>query len=815
MIMPQTVIRKKNDRYASAEQLSVKISLTQFFLFEMHLQLFIQTVRLNTYDQQIKIIKMKKHLFQMLMVALFLSSCTKSDPDSIDSKVQELLSKMTIEEKLGQLNQLSNPYLSTGTGASVDSAHLNYDNMIRDGKVGSFLNVVGAEETLRLQKIAVEESRLGIPLIFGYDVIHGYKTMFPIPLGETASFDRKAMELSARIAATESAANGLHWTFAPMIDVSRDPRWGRIMEGAGEDVYLTTQAGLARIRGFQGDDLALNSTIAACAKHFIAYGAAIGGRDYNAVDVSERTLHEVYLPPFKAAAEAGVATFMTAFNTVAGESTSGSKWLTNDLLRDQWNFKGFVVSDWASVGELINHGIAEDRKQAAEMGLNAGIDMDMMARLYVEHGQALINEKKVDVQVIDEMVKRILTIKFKLGLFDNPYQYNDVKRQNELTLSKEHLDASRDIARRSIVLMKNEGQLLPLTDKVKRIAVIGPLGNDKDAPIGNWRAQAIDSSAVSLLEGIRAAVGSNVQVTYAEGCKLAINTTSGFFVPVEVNTTDRSGFANAIRVAKNADVVVMALGETAYMSGECRSYADISLKGLQLELLKEIRKTGKPIILTLFTGRPLVLTDVVEHTDAILNCWLLGSESGNAIADVLFGKYNPSGKLPASFPYHVGQIPIYYEQLNTGRPFNPSNADFSTKYRDIPNTPLFPFGFGLSYTTFSYENMALSTDQISLNDSLKITVRVKNTGNFDGEEVVQLYIRDLVGSVSRPLLQLKGFEKVMIKKGETAQVSFKIHSNDLAFYRADKTFGPEAGKFEVFVGGSSNSLPLKSDFILK
>jgi len=723
---------------------------------------------------------------------------------------------MTLEEKIGQLNQYSNPYLSTGAGAANDPANVNYDNQIRDGKVGSFLNVLGAEETMRLQKIAVEESRLGIPLIFAYDVIHGYKTMFPIPLGETASFDRKAMELGARIAAIESAANGLHWTFAPMIDVSRDPRWGRIMEGAGEDTYLTTEAGLARIRGFQGDDLSKNNTIAACAKHFVAYGAAIGGRDYNGVDMSERTLHDVYFPPFKAAAEAGVATFMSSFNTVGGEPASGSKWLMTDVLRKEWNYKGFVVSDWASVKELLYHKSVTDDKEAAFMGLNAGIDMDMMGNLYNDHAKTLVDEGKIDIKQIDEMVRYILTIKFKLGLFDNPYQYCDVKRQKELTYTPEHLAASRDVAKRSIVLLKNKNQLLPLSKETKRIAVIGPLAADKDAPIGNWRAEAKDSSAVSLLEGIKNAVGNKSTVNYAEGCKLAINKTSGFFVPVEVNTTDRSGFAKTIQTAQNSDVVVMALGETAYMSGECRSYADISLKGLQLELLQAIRKTGKPIILTLFTGRPLVLTDVVKHTDAILNCWLLGSESGNAIADVLFGDYNPSAKLPSSFPYHVGQIPITYDQYNTGRPFNPSDNDFSSKYRDIPNTPLFAFGFGLSYTTFMYENIAIDKNEIGMNDPLTITVKVKNTGNYDGEEVVQLYIRDLVGNgVARPLLQLKGFEKTMIKKGESVTITFKISPKDLAFFRLDKTFAPEPGDFEVYVGGSSDNLPLKASFNLK
>lgn len=757
-----------------------------------------------------------KHSLVMLAYLSALFACSKKEEDPIGVKVEKLLSQMTVEEKIGQLNQYANPYRSTGTGAASDSANVNYDNMIRKGEIGSFLNVLGTEDTRRLQTIAVEESRLGIPLIFGYDVIHGYKTMFPIPLGETASFDRKAMEKGARIAAIETAANGVHWTFAPMVDVSRDPRWGRIMEGAGEDVYLCSQAAIARIHGFQGDDLSQNNTVAACAKHFVGYGGAIAGRDYNAVDVSERSLYDVYFPPFKASVDAGVATFMSSFNTINGEPASGSKWLMTDVLRSQWHFNGFVVSDWSSVNELINHGVAKDSKGAAELGLLAGVDMDMMGNLYHEYGRSLIDEKKLDTKALDEMVRRILTVKFKLGLFDHPFQYCDSARARNLTLCADHLAASRDVAKRSIVLMKNDKHLLPLSKDVKRIAVIGPLAADKDAPIGNWRGLANDNAAVSLLEGLQSAVGNKASITYVEGCKLAVNKHNTFFTPVEVDTADRSGFANAVQAAQNADVVVMALGETAYMTGECRSYADISLRGLQLELLRAVRKTGKPIVLTLFTGRPLVLTDVVGETDALLNCWLLGSESGNAIADVLFGDYNPSGKLPASFPYHVGQIPIYYEQLKTGRPYNDNKDGFCTKYRDIPNKPLFAFGYGLSYTQFSYQSVALNKNVMGMNDSIEATVKVANTGNYDGEEVVQLYVCDLAGKgVARPVQQLKGFEKVLIKKGQTAEVKFKICPKDLAFYRLDKTIGAEAGDFEIYVGGSSDNLPLKTAFVLK
>jgi beta-glucosidase len=758
------------------------------------------------------------HFFALLLPLAALSmgagTMEKTKNDSYDPRVEPLLKKMTIDEKLGQMSQFSNPYVSTGTSASKEQ-NAKVDDLIRQGQVGSFLNILGAEETGRLQKIAIEESRLGIPIIFGYDVIHGFKTMFPIPLAEAASFDRKAMEKSARIAAIESAANGLHWTFAPMVDISRDPRWGRVMEGSGEDVYLNCEAARARVHGFQGDNLADANTIAACVKHYAAYGAAIAGREYNASDMSDRMMYEVYLPPYKAAVDAGVATVMSSFNTNGGVPASGDHWLQTELLKNQWGFGGFVVSDWTSVTELGFHGIAETPYDAAYWGLHAGVDMDMMGKLYIDYGKKLIADGKITEAQIDDMVRRILNIKFKLGLFDHPYQYCDVKKEKELTLSAEHLAASRDVAKRSIVLMKNDKHILPLSKNISRIAVIGPLAADRDAPTGNWRGTADTNSSVSLLAGIKAAVGKKTEVLYAEGCKLASPYPYTFFSPVNINTTDRSGFKEALEVAQKADVVVMALGELAMMSGECRSYADISLKGLQLELLREIKKLGKPVVLTLFTGRPLVLTDVVDQTDAILNCWLLGSESGHAIADVLFGDYNPSGKLPATFPYHVGQIPVFYEQLSTGRPYDPNPSGFSSKYRDIPNDPLFPFGFGLSYTTFSYSGLQLSKAKIGLQDSLNIRVSVANTGSLDGEEVVQLYIRDMAGNgVARPLKQLKGFEKVMISSGKSREVSFTIHPSDLAFYRLDKTWGPEAGKFEVYVGTASNNLPLKGEFEL-
>ncbi len=750
------------------------------------------------------------------ILGLALSACSSTpEVSKYDAQVEELLEKMTIEEKIGQINLISNPYISTGTGESEDK-NKDLDELIRSGSVGNFLNVLGAEETYRLQKIATEESRLGIPLIFGYDVIHGFKTLFPIPLADAASFDREAMRASAEGAALEASANGLNWTYAPMVDIARDPRWGRIMEGAGEDVYLASQSSKSKVKGFQGESLSENSSIAACAKHFAAYGAAIGGRDYNAIDVSERTLREVYFPPFQAAVEAGVASFMSAFNTVNGEPASTSRWLLTDVLRGEWGFNGFVVSDWASVGETMAHGTAENSLEAAYNGLHAGVDMDMCANLYTAHTKELIESDRISESEIDNFVRAILRTKFELGLFDDPYKYSDVERQKAITHSKELHASARDVAKKSIVLLKNDEQILPFGSDVKRIAVIGPLGADKDAPLGNWRGMAADSSAVSLLEGLRAAAPKGCQITYTEGCRLINNEKGAFFVKLEENNSDRSGFAAAVAAARAADVVVMAVGECAYMSGECRSYADISLKGLQNELIEAVSKVGKPMVMTLFTGRPLVLTDVVDKFDGILNCWMLGSESGNAIADVVFGKYNPSGKLPASFPYHVGQVPVFYSELNTGRPYNPDGVRFSTRYRDIPNAPLYAFGYGLSYTNFEYQDMALSTDELKTGESMNITVTVKNTGNYDGEEVVQLYVRDCYGKgVARPLYELKGFEKVMIKKGETAKVNFTITPKDLAFYRLDKTFAPESGDFIVYAGTASNNLPLEKSFKFK
>ncbi len=761
---------------------------------------------------------MKKQLYLAvaLVIGLFTSCEQERELTETERKIEDLISKMTVEEKLGQMNLISDPYMSTGASAEVSNHNQNIDELVRTGKVGNFLNLIGAEKSARLQKIAVEESRLGIPLLFGFDVIHGYKTMFPVPLADAASFDLEAVEKSAHYAAIESAANGINWTYAPMIDVSRDARWGRVMEGAGEDVYLTTVVGLARIKGFQGTSLADENTIAACAKHFVGYGASIAGRDYAAVDIPERVLYDVYFPPFKAAADAGVASFMSAFNTVNGEPASTSKWLLTDVLRDDWKYDGFMVSDWASVAETIAHGTAVDGKHAAQNGINAGVDMDMAANIYINHGSELLTEGKIDEKRLDEAVRRILKVKFDLGLFDDPYMYSQKAREESQTLTDEAHEASRDVARKSIVLLKNEDQVLPISKKIKTIAVIGPIANDKDTPLGNWRGHATSNSAISLLEGVKAAVGDDVKVLYAKGCDLVTNKDMNFFTHLDVNTTDRSGFAEALRVAKQADVVIMAIGETAFMSGECRSYVDINLKGLQQELVDEVSKAGKPMVMALFTGRPLVITDVVDKFDAVLNCWLLGSYSGYAIADVLFGDYNPSGKLPMTFPLHGGQVPIFYSELNTGRPYQDDKGGFSTKYRDVPNTPLYSFGHGLSYTTFNYSDIKLSSNTIAMGGELTVSFKVKNSGKYDGAEVAQLYIRDVLGNgVSRPLLELKAFEKVHIAKGETKEVTFTISTEELAFWRLDKTFGAEPGEFIIYIGTSSDNLPLSAKFTVE
>lgn len=704
---------------------------------------------------------------------------------TIEKKISQLMTEMTLEEKVGQMVQYSGNSAITG---SVKASPSKAED-IKNGMVGSMLNVTGVTNTRELQKLAVDNSRLKIPMLFGLDVIHGYKTIFPIPLAEAASWDLDAIEKSARIAATEATAAGINWTFAPMVDIAHDPRWGRVMEGAGEDPYYGSLVAAARVRGFQGNDLANTSSMAACAKHFAGYGAVEAGREYNYVDMSRRVMNEVYLPPFKAAVEAGVSTLMSAFNEFEGELATANSYLLREKLKGDWNFNGFVVSDWNTIGEMVVHGVAKDEKEAAKKAITAGTDMDMVTAAYRNYLVEMVKNGKVDEKLVDNAVRRILRIKFKLGLFDDPYKNCDPELEKQMLLNPAHLAAARDMARKSIVLLKNQEQILPLSPAIKKIAVIGPLADSKDDMMGFWSAKGEGKDVVTVLEGIKATVSPSTKVLYAKGCNIEDQET-----PV---------YDEAIAAAREADVVVMTIGENRIQSGEASSRAEITIPGKQEELLEKLLKTGKPVVVLLMNGRPLAIPNLVENVPAIIETWFLGSQAGNAIADVLFGKYNPSGKLTMSFPYATGQIPVYYNHRNTGRPEQPNSDRWISHYLDIPNEPVFPFGFGLSYTTFEYSGLKLDKTTMKMDSSINISLSVKNTGKYDGEEVVQLYIRDLVGSVTRPVKELKGFKKVMIKAGERADITFTLSVADLAFFTKDMSFKAEPGDFKVFVGTNS------------
>ncbi len=736
---------------------------------------------------------------------------TSSANTSIDNRVEELLSKMTLDEKIGQMNQYTSRWEMTGPAPENVDSMLIY-NMIKKGQLGSMLNVTGVEAAQKVQRWAVDSSRLGIPLILGYDVIHGYKTMFPIPLAEAASWDPEAAKLSSKVAASEAAAAGQNWTFAPMVDIARDARWGRIMEGSGEDSYLGAKMAYARVKGFQGDDLAAPNTIAACAKHFAAYGFIEAGREYNKVSMGEPTLQNFVLPPFKACVDAGVATFMNAFNTLNGIPATANVHLQRDILKGEWGYKGFVVSDWNSIGEIILHGVAANKKEAAKLAITAGSDMDMEGNVYIETLKELVDAGEVNESLVNDAVRRILHLKFELGLFDEPFKYCNAEREKTELLSKKNLDASREVAKKSIVLLKNEGTILPLSKSSKKIAVIGELAESKDVPLGSWRAQAVTNSAVSLLEGIENVVGKS-NVTFAKGPDYVVGERS-FTTPLKFNLTDRSGIGKAKSVAAAADVVVIALGEDCFQSGEGRSQTDISLKGLQQELLQEVYKVNKNVVVVLMNGRPVVINWMAENVPAILETWHLGSEAGNAIADVLFGDYNPAGKLPVSFPRATGQVPLYYNHLSTGRPDGNGGTVFWSHYTDEKNTPLYPFGYGLSYTTFKYSDLSLSSRTLEAGGKLTITATIENTGKKDGEEVVQLYVRDLVGSISRPVKELKGFKKIRLTPGEKKQVSFELTPRDLAFYGASGEWKTETGDYKLWVGTNSAE-GLESGFVLK
>jgi len=727
------------------------------------------------------------------------SSSSVTSVLEIELKVEALLKQMTLQEKIGQMNQYNGFWDLTGPAPSTGDAAKKYEHL-RKGYVGSMLNLRGVENVRKIQKIAVEETRLGIPLIIGFDVIHGYETLSPIPLAESASWDLEAIKKSAEVAAEEAAAAGINWTFAPMVDISRDARWGRVMEGAGEDPYLGSKIAFARVQGFQGADLSKHTTLAACAKHFAAYGFPESGREYNTVDVGTSTLNNIIFPPFQATIDAGVRTFMNAFNELNGIPATGNTNLQRTILKDKWKFDGFVVSDWGSIEEMVAHGHAKDGKHAAQIAANAGSDMDMESYLYVNELAGLVREGKVKEAYIDDAAKRILRVKFELGLFDDPYKYCDEQREKEVIGQHAFHEASLDMAKKSIVLLKNENQILPLKKQGQKIALIGALASDKTSPLGSWRIAAKDNTAVSVLEGMQAYTGN--QLTYAKGADVSLGQTK-FIDELKINTTDRSEFPQAIAVAKTADVVVMVLGEVGYQSGEARSRTDLGLPGVQQDLLEAIYKVNKNIVLVLNNGRPLVLNWHEQHLPAIVEAWQLGTQSGNAIAQVLYGDYNPSGKLPMSFPRAVGQVPIYYNYKNTGRPLMPTPSTvFWSHYQDVENSPLYPFGYGLSYTTFEYSD--LNTQVVSATE-VSVSVTLKNAGKFTGKEVVQLYIKDHYASVTRPVRELKGFELVSLEANESKKIEFTLSEKELGFYDNEGNFIVEPGDFSIFVGGDSNT----------
>jgi beta-glucosidase len=721
--------------------------------------------------------------------------------------IADLMSKMTLDEKIGQLNLPTSGDITTGQANSSDVA-----KNIAEGKVGGLFNIKSVQKIKEVQKIAVEKSRLKIPLLFGMDVIHGYETTFPIPLGLSCTWDMDLIERSAQIAAHEASADGINWTFSPMVDISRDPRWGRVSEGSGEDPYLGSQIAKAMVKGYQQNDLSKNNSILACVKHFALYGAPEGGRDYNTVDMSHIRMFNEYFPPYKAAVDAGVGSVMASFNEVDGIPATGSKWLMTDVLRKQWGFKGFVVTDYTGIPEMIDHGMG-DLQTVSAMSLNAGVEMDMVGQGFLTTLKKSLEEKKVTIATIDNAVKLILEAKYDLGLFEDPYKYCDEKRAKNEIFTLVSRKEARDIAAQSLVLLKNQQQLLPLK-KSGTIALIGPLADAKENMPGTWSVATKMENAISLLAGMKEVAGPSVKVVYAKGSNLDYDETYETNATMFGKTLHRDNrskedlLAEALKAADQADVIVAALGESAEMSGESSSRTNLEIPQAQKDLLAALLKTGKPVVLVLFNGRPLVLTEESQTVPAILNVWFPGTEAGYAIADVLFGDVNPSGKLTTTFPRSVGQLPIYYAHKNTGRPLSNTEGKFEkfrSNYLDERNEPLYSFGFGLSYTTFDYSNLKISADKMNFDGKVKVTVDVANTGNFDGKETVQLYIRDLVGSVTRPVRELKNFQKITLKKGEKKTVSFDISVEDLKFYNSNLEFTAEPGQFDVFVGGNSNA----------
>ncbi|MBS7788156.1 beta-glucosidase BglX [Flavobacterium sp. CYK-55] len=758
---------------------------------------------------------MKQLRYSLLILLVTVSSVYAQTKVSKEKFVNDLLAKMTLDEKLGQLNLPTSGDITTGQAGSSDIA-----KKIQQGQVGGLFNIKSVQKIKEVQKIAVEKSRLKIPLLFGMDVIHGYETTFPIPLGLSCSWNMNLIQRSAEIAAQEASADGINWTFSPMVDISRDPRWGRVAEGSGEDAFLGSKIAQAMVKGYQGTDLSKKNTILSCVKHFALYGAAESGRDYNTVDMSRIRMYNEYLPPYKAAIDAGAGTVMASFNEIDGIPATGNKWLLTDVLRKQWGFKGFVVTDYTGINEMIHHGVG-DLQTASAMAMNAGVEMDMVGEGFLTTLKKSLDEGRVTLAQIDQAVGLILNAKYDLGLFDDPYRYCDDNRSKKEIFTSASRAEARKIAAESFVLLKNEQQLLPLK-KQGTIALIGPLADAAENMAGTWSVATQQSKSVSVLAGLREVLGKQAQIIYAKGSNLDYDaayeeraTMFGKTLHRDARTSDQL-MNEALEVARKADVVVAALGESAEMSGESSSRTNLEIPQAQKDLLKALLATGKPVVLVLFNGRPLVLADEVKSVPAILDVWFPGSEAGLAIADVLFGDVNPSGKLSATFPRNVGQIPIYYNHKNTGRPLGNSEGNFEkfrSNYLDQRNEPEFSFGFGLSYTQFGYKNLTVSTRQLKAGQTLTVSVEVTNTGNFDGQEVVQLYLRDVVGSVTRPMRELKGFQKISLSKGETRKVTFDLSVDDLKFYNSDLNFVAEPGAFEVYVGGSS-SATLKEAFEL-
>lgn len=752
---------------------------------------------------------MSRYLFFIAALLLF-AGCeapTNNSGDSeMDTYVSELMAKMTIQEKIGQLNLIT-PGGGIPTGSVVSTG---VEEKIKTGKVGGIFGVYGPGKTRQAQQLAVEESRLGIPMLFGSDVIHGYKTTFPLPIGLASTWDLELIEKTAQIAAKEATADGIFWNFSPMVDVSRDPRWGRISEGAGEDPYLGSEIAKAMVNGYQQDELSATNTMMSTVKHFALYGAAEAGRDYNTVDMSHLRMFNDYFPPYKAAVDAGVGCVMSSFNDVDGVPATGNKWLLTNVLRDKWGFDGFVVSDYTSVNEMIAHGLG-DLQAVSAQSLKAGLDMDMVGEGFLTTLEKSLEEGKVTEEDINIACRRVLEAKYKLGLFEDPYQYFDDARPENDILTAEHRQVARQAAARSMVLLKNENQLLPLK-KSGTVALIGPLVDSRSNMLGTWAPTGDFNFAVTVLEGFQNVVGDNVNILHAKGANISDDPEFAQKINVfgpKIIIDKRSAetmLREAVSMSRKADVIVAVVGEASEMTGESSSRTDITLPPGQKKLLKELAKTGKPLVVVNMSGRPMAIAEEVDMADAFLQMWHAGVEGGNALPDVLFGDYNPSGRLAATFPVNVGQVPIYYSIRNTGRPQGGNTFEkFKSNYLDAPNSPLFPFGYGLSYTSFEFKNLTIDKAAITENDALKVSVEVSNTGNFDGEEVVQLYIRDKVASITPPLRLLKGFEKVFIAKGETKKVEFTLTSDDLAFYHSDLTFYAEPGEFEIYVGGDSNA----------